>query len=103
MQGQTTFNGPQARRPLPLAQVEVLMFFHPQMQGGDPRRMPTELCAQATRGWLTLDVYGRRGSSDFSGLPIIEDMRLEVGGEDIESMLPDGIVNEVADYILQDA
>jgi len=65
--------------------------------------MPAELCASATQGWLTLDVYGRRASSDCTGLPIIEGMRLEVGGEDIESLLPDGIVNEVADYVLQDA
>ncbi|HEY1774205.1 MAG TPA: hypothetical protein VGH91_13540 [Gammaproteobacteria bacterium] len=103
LQGQTRFNGSPARQQLPLAQVEVLLLFHPLMQSGCPRRVPAELCARAAQGWLTLDVYGRRGASEFTGHPIIEDMRLEVDGEDIESMLPDGIVNEVADYILKDA
>lgn len=103
MQGQTTSNGISTERPLPLAQVEVLLLFHPQMQSGAARRVPTGLCASATQGWLTLDVYGHRRSSEFTGLPILEDMRLEAGGEDIESLLPDGIVNEVADYVLKDA
>lgn len=103
MQGQTMSNGSPARRPSPLAQVEVLLLFHPQMQGGGPRKVPDQLCARATQGWLTLDVYGHRRRSEFTGFPILEDMRLEVGGEDIESLLPDGIVNEVADYVLKDA
>lgn len=103
MQGQTTSNGLSARRPSPLAQVEVLLLFHPQMQSGGARRVPAELRTSATQGWLTLDVYGQRSSSEFTGLPILEDMRLEVGGEDVESLLPDGIVNEVADYVLKDA
>ena len=103
MQGQTSSNDLPARRRLPLAQVEVLLLFHPGMQSGSPRKVPAELCARATQGWLTLDIYGRRGSSEFTGLPVIEDMRLEAGGEDVESILPDGIVNEVADYVLNDA
>ena len=101
--GQTRFNGSPARQLLPIAQVEVLLLFHPEMQSGGPRKMPAELCARAVQGWLTLDVYGRRGSSEFTGLPILEDMRLELDGEDVESMVPDGIVNEVADYVLNDA
>jgi hypothetical protein len=103
LQGQTLFNGSPARQRLPLAQVEVLLLFHPEMQSGGPRRVPPELYARATPGWLTLDVYGRRASSELTGLPVVEDMRLELDGEDIEPMLPDGIVNEVADYILKDA
>jgi hypothetical protein len=103
MQGQTAFNGSPLRRRTPLAQVEVLLLFHPQMQGSGTRKVPDQLRARATQGWLTLDVHGRRGSSGFTGLPVLEDMRLEVDGEDIESLLPDGIVNEVADYVLKDA
>jgi hypothetical protein len=103
MQGQTTFNGLPTRRPLPLAQVEVLLLFHPEMQSGGSRKVPAGLCARATQGWLTLDVYGQRRSSEFTGLPILEDLRLEADGEDIEPLLPDGIVNEVADYVLKDA
>ena len=50
-----------------------------------------------------LDVYGHPGMSDLTGRSVMEDMRLEVGGEDIEALLPDGIVNEVADYVLGEA
>ena len=32
----------------------------------------------------------------------MEDMRLEAGGEDIEALLPDGIVGAVADYVLDE-
>jgi hypothetical protein len=73
------------------------------MQSGGPRRVSAELCASAAQGWLTLDVYGRRGTSEFTGLPILESLCLEVDGEGIESQLPDGIVNEVPDYVLKDA
>jgi hypothetical protein len=73
------------------------------MQGGGAGRVPAELCGRSTQAWLTLDVHGRRGVSELTGLPILEDLRLEVRGEDIESLLPDGIVNEVADYVLNDA
>jgi hypothetical protein len=86
-----------------MAQVEVLMLFHPELQGGPAGRVPAELCGRATQAWLTLDVRGRRGVSDLTGRPILEDMRLEAGGEDIEPLLPDGIVNEVADYVLGEA
>lgn len=89
-------------RPEPFAQVELLLLFHPSFQGST-RRVPAETCAQATQGWLTLDVYGRPGVSDLTGCPVMEDMRLEVAGEDIESLLPDRIVNRVADYLLQEA
>ena len=90
-------------RPEPLAQVEVLLLFHPSFQGTGSHRAPAETCARATQGWLTLDVYGRPGLSDLTGRPVMEDMRLEVAGEDIEPLLPDGIVNRVADYLLQEA
>lgn len=89
-------------RPEPLAQVEVLLLFHPDFQGSS-RRVPAETCAQATQGWLTLDVYGKTGVSDLTGRPVMEELRLEVAGEDLESLLPDGIVNRVADYLLQEA
>ena len=90
-------------RPEPLAQIEVLLLFHPSFQGGSSRRVPAETCALATQGWLTLDVYGRPGVSDLTGRPVMEELRLEVAGEDIESLLPDGIVNRVADYLFQEA
>ena len=88
-------------RPEPYAQVELLLLFHPSLQAGAQRAAP-EACARATQGWLTLDVYGSPGVSEFTDRPVMEDMRLEVYGEDIEHLLPDGIVNEVADYLLRD-
>jgi hypothetical protein len=102
MQAQTLSNSSPAPRRLPLAQVEVLLLFHPEMQSGGPRRVPAGLCARATQSWLTLDVYGHRRVSELTGRPILESLRLEVDGEDVESWLPDGLVNEVADYVLRD-
>ena len=93
--GLTRSNTASVRRAVPMAQVEVLMLFHPRMQSIGAGR--------ATQGWLTLDVYGRRGMSELTGLPILEDLRLEVRGEDVEPLLPDGIVSEVADYVLSEA
>jgi len=87
-------------RPEPMAQVELLVLFHPAMQGIGSRRVSAEICAHATQGWLTLDVYGHPGVSDLTGRHVMEDMRLELNGEDIESLLPDAIANHVADYVL---
>ena len=84
----------------PLTQVELLLLFHPNLQLGGAKRVAAETCARATQGWLTLDVYGNRAISEITGRPIMENLRLEVDGEDIEPLLPDGIVNEVADYVL---
>jgi len=92
-----------SRRPPPLAQVEVLLLFHPSLQGGFPKRVRAESCARACQGWLTLDVYGERGISEITGRPIMENLQLRAGGEDIEALLPDGIVSEVADYVLEEA
>ena len=94
---------PLRRHLAPLAQVEVLLLFHPELQSGGPQRVATELCARSTQGWLTLDVYGCRGASEMTGRPIMENLRLEVAGEDIEALLPDGIVNEFADSVLRGA
>ena len=88
-------------RPEPYAQVELLLLFHPSLQTGAQRASP-EACARATQGWITLDVYGMPALSELTGRPVMEDMRLEAHGEDIEHLLPDGIVNEVADYLLRD-
>jgi len=101
--GPARSNTTSARREAPLAQVEVLMLFHPALQGGAAGRAAAELCGRSTQGWLTLDVHGRRGVSELTGRPVLEDMRLEVRGEDIEALLPDGIVSEVADYVLTEA
>jgi hypothetical protein len=92
-----------SQRPPPLAQVEVLLLFHPSLQGCFPRRVPVQACARATQGWLILDVYGDRGISEITGRPIMENLQLQAQGEDIEALLPDGIVNEVADYVLGEA
>lgn len=89
-------------RPEPLAQIEVLLLFHPALQYACGHRVPAELCAKATQGWLTLDVYGNPGTSDLTGRPVVEDIRLEVDGEDIESLLPDVIIDQVADYVLRE-
>ena len=88
-------------RPEPYAQVELLLLFHPSLQTGVQRASP-ETCARATQAWLTMDVYGTPALSELTGHPVMEDMRLEAHGEDIEHLLPDGIVNEVADYLLRD-
>lgn len=87
------------RQAEPLAQVELLLLFHPCLQGG-PRRTVPEDIARASQAWLTLDVYATRGASELTGRPILEDLRLETRGEDIEALLPDAIVNEIADYVL---
>ncbi|HEY3645071.1 MAG TPA: hypothetical protein VGM16_07000 [Gammaproteobacteria bacterium] len=101
--GRTGSNTPSVRRDVPMAQVEVLMLFHPRLQGVGAGGVPAGLCDEATQAWLTLDVHGRRGVSELTGLPVLEDLRLELHGEDVEALLPDGIVNEVADYVLSDA
>jgi hypothetical protein len=102
MQAQSTLQAHAALpKRQPLDQVEVLLLFHPRLQGGT-RRLDPGLCAGASRGWLTLDVYGRRGISEITGRPIMENLRLEAGGEDLEPLLPDGIVNDVADYVLRE-
>ena len=88
-------------RPEPLAQVELLVLFHPTLQTMGSRRVSAETCARATQGWLTLDVYGYPSSSDFTGRRLMEDMRLELNGEDIEALLPDSIVNHIADYVIE--
>ena len=90
-------------RRAPLAQVEVLLLFHPAMQGLGPRRVDPGLCAASAQGWLTLDVYGRPGISALTGKPIMENLRLDAASADLEPLLPEGIVNEVADYVLGEA
>lgn len=80
--------------------MEVLLLFHPSLQLAGAKRVTADACARASQGWLALDVYGCRGISEITGRPIMENLRLEVDGEDIEALLPDGIVNEVADYVL---
>jgi len=106
MHAQTRFDPPQGyrgaalyRQAEPLAQVEILLLFHPCLQGG-PRRTAPEHIAGASRAWLTLDVYGTRGASELTGRPILEDLRLETDGEDLEALLPDEIVHEIAAYVL---
>jgi len=86
----------------PLTQVEVLVLFHPDLQFIGNRRVSAETCARATQGWLTLDVYGYPVTSDFTGRSVMEDMRLEINGENVEALLPDSIVNRVADYVLEE-
>ena len=90
-------------RPEPYAQVELLLLFHPSLQVAGLRKVPAETCAAATQAWLTLDVYGNPALSELTGRPVLEDLRLESGGTDIEALLPDAIVNEVADYLLGEA
>ncbi|HEU5397967.1 MAG TPA: hypothetical protein VFV77_01695 [Gammaproteobacteria bacterium] len=90
-------------RPEPYGQVELLLLFHPRLQVAGLRKVPAETCAAAAQAWLTLDVYGKPALSELTGKPVLEDLRLESGGTDIEALLPDTIVNEVADYLLGDA
>ena len=101
--GRTQFNTPSVRRDVPLAQVEMLMLFHPRLQGIGAGPVPADLCKDSTQAWLTLDVHGRPGVSELTGLPTVEDLRLEVRGEDVESWLPDRMVSEVVEYVLNDA
>lgn len=88
----------QPKKRQPLAQVEVLMLFSPDLQSGS-HRVAADKCESATQAWLTLDVHGRIGTSELSGLPIIEDLRLEAGGEDIEALLPESLVSEIERYV----
>ena len=90
-------------RPEPYGQVELLILFHPRLQVPGLRRVPAETCAAAAQAWLTLDVYGKPALSELTGKPVLEDLRLEAGGTDLETLLPDTIVNEVADYLLGEA
>ena len=87
----------------PYAQVELLLLFHPRLQTAGLGKVSPETCALATQAWLTLDVYGQPGLSELTGRPVLEDLRLESGGTDMEALLPDAIVNEVADYLLGEA
>lgn len=50
-------------------------------------------------GLGTWDVYGDGGLSEIAGRPVMENLRLEAGGADLEPLLLDGIVSEVADYV----
>lgn len=90
-------------RPEPYGQVELLILFHPRLQVAGRHRVPAETCTATTQAWLTLDVYGNPALSDLTGKPVLEDLRLESGGTDLEALLPDTIVNEVADYLLGEA
>ncbi len=104
MHAMTRFNDTTAvERRQPLAQVEVLLLFHPELQRGMSRRACAETCARTSQAWLTLDVHGSRGASGITGRPVMEDMRLELHSQDIEALLPDGIVNDIADYLLGEA
>ena len=88
------------RRREPLAQVELLVLFHPLMQSGGNRPVAIPP-ANATQGWMTVDVHGRIGR-DEEGARTIEDMRLEVQGEDVESKLPQAVVDGLVQYVLND-
>lgn len=87
----------QPKRQERLLQVELLVLFHPSMQDGHHhvKAMPTN-CAQ---GFMTVDVFGRITTDEHSGLPVLEDTRFEVKGEDIEALLPESLVNEIARYV----
>lgn len=85
-----------------LSQVEVCLMFGPRLQTGGVKRPSDDTLAQASHHWLTLDVYGIPATSEVTGRPVLENMRLETDGEDIQSILPDSLVNQIADYVLND-
>lgn len=99
----TRFNASVARPRPPLAQVEVLLIFHPELQQGDPQQVPADVCGRARPHWLTLDVYGRPRVNEITGRAVMENMRLQSNGTDFEPALPEEIVNEIADYVLEQA
>jgi hypothetical protein len=83
--------------PQPLAQVELLVLFSPALQGAPlPKDAFPVNCSQA---WLTVDVHGTRAKSEITGRSTVEDMRLEVNGDDIESLLPEDTVAAIAAYV----
>jgi hypothetical protein len=84
-----------------LAQVELLVLFHPSMQTGGVNKPPETTYPKATHCWITASVYGRPGRSDLTKKPVIEDMRVETAdGEDLEPMLSDSMITDIADYVL---
>lgn len=80
-------------KPTPLCQYELLLLAHPVLQSGGAGRVK-EMPQSAAQGWMTIDVHGRVRDG------VIEDMRCMVQGEDIESSLPDSILQEITRYVL---
>lgn len=83
-------------RPAPLAQVEVLLTFHPALQSGGPRNVT--IPPGAHHEWLTVDVHGRIATGELSGRPVVEDMHLESGGNDVNELL-EPLADEIASYV----
>lgn len=84
-------------RPAPLAQVEVLLTFHPALQSGGPRNVT--IPPGATHQWLTVDVHGRIAKGELTGRqPVVEDMDLRVGDEDVNELL-EPLADEIASYV----
>lgn len=81
-----------------LGELDLLVVFSPRLQA--VTKLPMELPLGSARAWLSVQVFGTPGISDLTQKPIVEDMRIEVNGEDIESLLPDDIVNALANYVL---
>lgn len=83
-------------RPVPLAQVEVLLTFHPALQSGGPRNVT--IPPGATHQWLTVDVHGRIAKGELTGQPVVEDVDLRVGDEDVNEIL-EPLADEIASYV----
>lgn len=83
-----------------LAEVEILMLFSPKLQIGGPRKPPADDMVMARHGYMTAQVYGNPGISDLTRTPIIEDLRVEVNGVDIEALIPDAIAEEITAYVM---
>lgn len=85
-----------------LAEVELLVLFSPAMQSGGHQKPPHSAMDTSAHCWMVARVYGRPGYSDLSRKPVVEDMRVEDGdGNDIEPLLSEAMVNEIADYVLK--
>lgn len=81
----------------PLAQVELLVLFHPVMQSGGAGRV-TEVPRNCSQQWVTVDVFGKIGRGEISGKPVVEDMDLEIAGEDANALL-EPLADEISYYV----
>jgi len=69
-----------------------------QLSGGDTQTVSFH---KTSLFKITLSVYGRIGRSDLTGLPIVEDMTICVGKDDISSGLPESFLQELEEQALE--
>lgn len=86
-------------KPEPLAQIELLVLFHPTMQSGGTNE--TNIPRNCAQQWLTVDVFGRIAKGELTGKPVVEDMTLMYGDGDVTELL-EPLADEIANYITRE-